>query len=97
MHRLLLAGVAPLGAGLALVTMSIKRATAADLNSIKASSPASFTRVLQSRERGLSNDWADLLSGIQGFKASSVVRWYEAGLTVNGQPFDAQSAHKAAS
>ena len=96
LHRYLLAGLAALSAGLSLAATEVNQATEAELDSVKGLGPASTARILQAREQSPFKDWADFLRRVKGFKSSSAARLSEAGLTVNGQPFEANGKPQAA-
>ena len=96
LHRFLLAGLAALSAGLSFGAIDANLATEAELDSIKGLGPASTARILQAREQSPFKDWADFLRRVKGFKGSGAARLSEAGLTVNGQPFEAPGKAKAA-
>lgn len=95
-HRLLIVAAAALTAGLSLGATEANQATEAELDSVKGLGPASTARILQAREQSPFKDWADFLRRVKGFKGSSAARLSEAGLTVNGQPFEATASSKAA-
>ena len=95
-HRFLLAAAAVLAAGLSFGATEANLATEAELDSVKGLGPASTSRILQAREQSPFKDWADFLRRVKGFKGSSAARLSEAGLTVNGQPFEAPGKAKAA-
>lgn len=95
-HRFLLAAAAVLAAGLSFGATEANLATEAELDSVKGLGPASTSRILQAREQSPFKDWADFLRRVKGFKGSSAERLSEAGLTVNGQPFEAPGKAKAA-
>lgn len=94
--RFLLAGAAALTAGWVLGATEVNQATEAELDSIKGLGPASTARILQARESGPFQDWADFLRRVKGFQSRSAARLSEAGLTVNGQHFDATGKTKVA-
>jgi competence protein ComEA len=94
--QLLLAFIAALSASLCLGATDVNLATEAELDSIKGLGPASTARILQARAQSPFKDWADFLRRVKGFKGSSAARLSEAGLTVNGQPFEAPGQAKAA-
>jgi competence protein ComEA len=94
LHRYLLAVVLTHGADLSLAGTDANLATEAELDSIKGLGPSSTARILKAREQSPFKDWADFLRRVKGFKRSSAERLSEAGLTVNGQPFDAPGQAK---
>jgi competence protein ComEA len=94
--QFLLASITALSASLCLAATEANLATEAELDSIKGLGPASTARILQAREQSPFKDWADFLRRVKGFKSSSAARLSEAGLTVNGQPFEAPGKAKAA-
>jgi competence protein ComEA len=94
--QFLLVSVAAFSARLCLGATDVNQATEAELDSIKGLGPASTARILQAREQSPFKDWADFLRRVKGFKSSSAARLSEAGLTVNGQPFEAPGKAKAA-
>ena len=96
LHRFLIVAAAALTAGLSLGATEANLATEAELDSIKGLGPASTARIMQARERSPFKDWADFLRRVKGFKGSSAARLSEAGLTVNGLPFEAPGKAKAA-
>ncbi|MEI7516266.1 MAG: helix-hairpin-helix domain-containing protein [Betaproteobacteria bacterium] len=94
--QFLLASIAAFSASLCLGATEANLATEAELDSIKGLGPASTARILQAREQSPFKDWADFLRRVKGFKGSSAARLSEAGLTVNGQPFEVLGQAKAA-
>ena len=70
----------------------INQATEAELDSVKGLGPATTARILKARVQGPFKDWADFLKRVKGFKAKGAEHLSQAGLTVNGQPFDAAKA-----
>ena len=96
LRRFLLAAAAALSAGWCLGATEANQATEAELDSVKGLGPASTARILREREHSPFKDWADFLRRVKGFKGSSAERLSEAGLTVNGQPFQAPGKAKAA-
>jgi len=96
LHRFLLSGLAALSAGLSFGAIDANLATEAELDGVKGLGPASTARILQAREQSPFKDWADFLRRVKGFKGSGAARLSEAGLTVNGQPFEAPGKAKAA-
>ena len=88
--------MAGLSVSLCLAATEVNQATEAELDSIKGLGPASTARILQAREDRPFKDWADFLRRVKGFKGSSAERLSEAGLTVNGLPFEAPGKAKAA-
>ncbi len=96
LHRFLTAAAAALTVGLSLGATDANQATEAELDAIKGLGPASTARILQAREQNPFKDWADFLRRVKGFKNSSAARLSEAGLTVNGQSFEAPTQAKAA-
>ncbi len=96
LHRFMLAGLTAVCTGLSLAATDANLATEAELDSIKGLGPASTARILQARAQSPFKDWADFLRRVKGFKGSSAARLSEAGLTVNGQPFEAPASPKAA-
>lgn len=95
LHRFLLAAAAALGTGLSFGATEANLATEAELDSVKGLGPASTARIMQARQRSPFKDWADFLRRVKGFKGSSAERLSEAGLTVNGLPFEATASPKA--
>jgi len=93
--QFLLAAMAALSVSLCLAATEVNQATEAELDSIKGLGPASTARILQAREDRPFKDWADFLRRVKGFKGSSAARLSEAGLTVNGQAFEAPGKVKA--
>ena len=94
--QFLLASITALGASLSLGATEANLATEAELDSVKGLGPASTARILQAREQSPFKDWADFLRRVKGFKGSSAERLSEAGLTVNGLPFEAPGKATAA-
>jgi competence protein ComEA len=92
--QFLLASIAAFSASLCLAATEANLATEAELDSIKGLGPASTARILRERENSPFKDWTDFLRRVKGFKGSSAARLSEAGLTVNGQPFEAQGKAK---
>ncbi len=96
LHRFLVVAAAALAAGLSFGATEANLATEAELDSIKGLGPASTARILQARAQSPFKDWADFLRRVKGFKGSSAARLSEAGLTVNGQSFEAPAKAQAA-
>jgi competence protein ComEA len=71
-------------------------ATDAELDSIKGLGPSSTARILKARALSPFKDWDDFLRRVKGFKPSSAARLSDAGLTVNGRPFEATASPKVA-
>jgi len=78
--------------GLCLAAVEANEADEAELDSVKGLGPATTARILKAREQGPFKDWADFLKRVKGFKAKGAEHLSQAGLTVNGQPFDAAKA-----
>lgn len=95
LHRFLLVAASALAASWCLGATEANQATEAELDSIKGLGPASTARILQARAQSPFKDWDDFLRRVKGFKGSSAARLSEAGLTVNGQPFEATAGPKA--
>ena len=75
--------------GLCLASVEANEANEAELDSVKGLGPASTARILKAREQGPFKDWADFLKRVKGFKAKGAELLSQAGLTVNGAPFNA--------
>jgi len=69
----------------------VNQANEAELDSVKGLGPASTARILKAREKGPFKDWADFMQRVKGIKPAIAKRLSDAGLTVNGQAFAAES------
>lgn len=84
------AGVILVGLGLCAnaLALDVNIANEAELDSVKGLGPASTARILKAREAGPFQNWADLMKRVKGIRPASAKRLSDAGLTVQGRPFD---------
>jgi competence protein ComEA len=94
--QFLFASITALSASVCLGATDANLATEAELDSIKGLGPASTARILKARALSPFKDWDDFLRRVKGFKPSSAARLSDAGLTVNGRPFEATASPKVA-
>jgi competence protein ComEA len=90
MRSLALAAVLGLCA-LGAQALEVNTANEAELDSVRGLGPAATARILQAREKGPFQDWADLMQRVKGIKPRSAAKLSQAGLTVNQQPYAAAS------
>jgi len=72
---------------LALASTDVNQASEAELDGLKGIGPALSGRILQAREAGPFQDWADLMRRVKGIRPKSAQQLSAAGLTVNGAAY----------
>ena len=80
----------------AFAQVDVNKGDAAALDSIKGIGPAKSKMILDERTKnGDFKDWADLQQRVKGIGAKSAAKLSEAGLQVNGKPYDGSAVAKA--
>jgi len=80
--------LAALGTSVCL-TLDINKASEADLDGLRGLGPATTRLILIEREKALFKNWQDLLARVKGIGPASAAQLSAAGLTVNGQAYQA--------
>ena len=94
MTKKILAVLAMLYAAGVCAAVDVNTARAMDLDGLKGVGPALSRRILDERQKGKLNDWADLLARVKGLGNSSAAKLSAEGLTVNGDAFQGGAATK---
>ena len=73
---------------IALGPVDANRANRAQLEQLRGIGPPLADRILVAREAGPFKDWADLMARVKGIREAKARQLSQAGLTVDGVPFD---------
>lgn len=65
----------------------LNTATEAQLDGLRGLGPSSTARILQAREAGVFQNWADFMARVKGIKPATATKLSAQGLTVNGAPY----------
>lgn len=95
MLKKLLAVLALCTATLGWAAVDVNKANEAELDAVKGIGPALTARILEERKKSPFKDWADLRGRVKGLGERNSARLSKAGLTVNGDPFQAAAADAA--
>lgn len=69
--------------------VELNQGTVADLDGLPGVGPAMSRRILAARQQADFRDWPDFLARVKGVKQKTAQKLSDAGLTVNGRPYDA--------
>ncbi|WP_280152418.1 DUF655 domain-containing protein [Piscinibacter sp. XHJ-5] len=94
MLKTFIATLLALFTAIAFAAVDINKATQAELEAVKGIGPAAATKILAERQKGTFKDWGDVMQRVGGIKEAKAARLSEAGLTVNGAPFQADKLAK---
>ncbi|MEY3379852.1 MAG: hypothetical protein RL468_450 [Pseudomonadota bacterium] len=97
MRQLLTSLIAISCCTLALAGTDINSASEAELDGLKGIGPALSSRILQAREAGPFQDWADLMRRVKGIRPKSAQQLSVNGLTVNGAAYTPPTPARPAS
>jgi competence protein ComEA len=95
MLKKLLFALLALFAAAAFAAVDVNKADQAALETIKGIGPAISGKIIDERKKSLFNDWADLLSRVQGIGEGNAAKFSAEGLTVNGVTFKSAPAAKS--
>jgi len=84
--RRLLCGAALLACGAARA-LELNEATEAQLDGLRGLGPSRTARILQAREAGPFQSWADFMARVKGIKPATAAKFSAQGLTVQGAPY----------
>lgn len=96
-HRLglvMVAAVLTLCGAAARAAIDINQASEADLDGLRGLGPATTRLILNERAKAPFRNWQDLLARVKGLGPNSAAKLSAEGLTVNGQPFQAQGRQR---
>ena len=68
--------------------VDVNQASVAELDGIKGIGPSLSQRILQARQTGPFQDWADLRRRVKGIGSKSAANLSAAGLSVNGAAYE---------
>ncbi len=71
----------------AFAATDVNKATQAELEAVKGIGPSMATRILEARQAGSFNNWADLQGRVKGVGDGNARKFSADGLTVNGQAY----------
>ena len=96
MWRYLAAVVAVLACSAAHAAgVELNQGTVADLDGLPGVGPALSRRILEARQQAPFKDWPDFMARVKGVKPKTAHKLSEAGLTVNGRPFEDPGSARA--
>ena len=72
--------------------VEINKAGQAELESVKGIGPSMSTKILEARKKGDFKNWNDLVERVSGIGAGNANRLSQAGLTVAGTSYTAQTS-----
>lgn len=72
--------------------VEINKAGQAELESVKGIGPSMSTKILEARKKGDFKNWNDLVERVSGIGAGNANRLSQAGLTVAGSTYSAQTS-----
>lgn len=87
--RFLVLAASAFAASLAYAVVEVNSADAAQLDSLKGVGPAMSARIIAQRKTAEFKDWSDFIDRVGGVGEKSAAKLSEAGLTVNGKPYQA--------
>jgi competence protein ComEA len=88
-RQLLAAAALALAAATAFAAPAdVNRATEAELDAIKGIGPGTTKAILDERKKAPFKDWDDLIARVKGIADKRAEKLSEAGLTVNGKPWN---------
>lgn len=67
--------------------LELNTATEAQLDGLRGLGPSSTARILQAREAGGFQSWADFMARVKGIKPATASKLSAQGLTVNDTPY----------
>jgi competence protein ComEA len=70
------------------VAIDANHASEAELDGVKGLGPGSTRVILQERNRAPFRDWADFIARVKGLGPARATALSEAGLTVDGRPYE---------
>ncbi len=88
--RRLLCGAVLLACG-ASQALELNEATEAQLDGLRGLGPSSTARILQAREAGPFQSWADFMTRVKGIKPATAAKFSAQGLTVQGATYTPES------
>lgn len=80
-------GALALWSGGVAAALELNTATEAQLDGLRGLGPSSTARILQAREKGNFQSWADFMARVKGFQPASAAKLSAQGLTVNGMAY----------
>ena len=88
----LLVALCALSSSSAWSAVEINKAGQAELESVKGIGPGMSTKILEARKKGDFKNWNDLVERVSGIGAGNANRLSQAGLTVAGTSYTAQTS-----
>lgn len=89
MFKKLVAAVLAFVTVAAFAAVDINKATLAELEAVKGVGTSTASKILDERKKGQFKDWADVQQRVKGIKEAKAAKLSAAGLTVNGETFQA--------
>lgn len=89
MFKNILAALLAFCAAAAFAAVDINKANQAELEAVKGLGTVTAGKILDERKKGSYKDWNDLMQRVGGIKDAKANKLSAAGLTVNGEAFQA--------
>lgn len=80
----------------AFAAVDVNRASQAELETVKGIGPGLSSKILEARKTGEFKNWADMVDRVGGVGPGNAARFSQAGLTVAGNAFNAETLPAAA-
>jgi len=91
-RRWFVAGLLAVCSAVAQSSVDANLGSLAEIERIKGIGTSLAANILDARAKGTFKDWGDLIRRVKGIGANKAARLSAEGLTVNGAPFNTQSA-----